>query len=51
MKKALPYIFLALLVIVALAVKRCNYGVGSWEPGKPADNVNRNRGLDRRVAF
>ncbi len=51
MKKALPYIFLALLVLVALVVKRCNNGVAKWQPTTPADNVNRNRGLDRRVGY
>jgi len=54
MKKSLPYIFLALLVIVALLIKRCNSSTGNQAgndkttiPGE----VNRNRGLDRRVGF
>ena len=54
MKKSLPYIFLALLVIVALVVKRCMRGTGSWtntNSTTPIGEVNRNRGLDRRVSF
>lgn len=55
-KKALPYIFLAVLIIAALLVKRCNNNgstTGRTDTDGPAntDNINRNRGLDRRVAF
>ncbi|MEO5591567.1 MAG: DUF4258 domain-containing protein [Chitinophagaceae bacterium] len=48
MKKALPYIFLGLMVIAALAIKRCN-NIGSGP--STTDNINRNNGLDRRVSF
>ena len=48
MKKALPYIFLGLVVIAALAIKRCN-NTGSGP--STTDNINRNNGLDRRVGF
>jgi len=54
MKKSLPYIFLALLVIVALVVKRYMRGTGSGTNTNittPIGDVNRNRGLDRRVSF
>ncbi|HTL07952.1 MAG TPA: DUF4258 domain-containing protein [Chitinophagaceae bacterium] len=56
MKKALPYIFLAVLVIVALLIKRCNNtppgrSVAPSTTRKDDENVNRNRGLDRRVRF
>jgi hypothetical protein len=55
-KKALPYIFLAVLIVAALLIKRCNNNGNSTrrtDKDGPAntDNVNRNRGLDRRVAF
>jgi len=53
MKKALPYVFLVLLLLVAVLVKRCTGG-GSANRTRSAtnpDNVNRNRGLDRRVQF
>jgi Domain of unknown function (DUF4258) len=51
-KKILPYIFLALLVIAALAIKRCNAGnTTKTDPREKTDNVNRNNGLDRRVSF
>ncbi len=52
MKKALPYIFLAVLVVIALLVKRCNQGGPTTEnPSRETVTVNRNRGLDRRVAY
>ena len=50
-KKALPYIFLAILVIAALLVKRCNKTGNTTNGPVNTDNVNRDRGLDRRVAF
>jgi hypothetical protein len=51
-KKALPYILLALLVITALAIKRCNSGTAAkTDPRVQTDNINRNNGLDRRVNF
>jgi Domain of unknown function (DUF4258) len=51
-KKALPYIFLALLVIAALAIKRCKTSSSTnTNPHEKTDNVNRNNGLDRRVSF
>jgi hypothetical protein len=51
-KKALPYILLALLVITALAIKRCNSGTAAkTDPREQTDNINRNNGLDRRVNF
>jgi len=49
-KKALPYIFLALLVVAALLIKRCNKGGGGTST-VTTDNINRNNGLDRRVSF
>ncbi len=55
-KKALPYIFLAVLIVAALLIKRCNNNSSTTkrtDTDGPAntDNINRNRGLDRRVAF
>lgn len=55
-KKALPYIFLAILIVAALLIKRCNNNGGTsrqTDTNDPVhtDNNNRNRGLDRRVAF
>jgi hypothetical protein len=55
-KKAFPYIFLAVLIIAALLIKRCNNTgptTRRTDTDGPAntDNINRNRGLDRRVAF
>jgi len=49
-RKALPYIFLALLVVAALLIKRCNKGGGGTNT-VTTDNINRNNGLDRRVSF
>jgi len=49
-RKALPYIFLALLVVAALLIKRCNKGGGGTST-VTTDNINRNNGLDRRVSF
>ena len=52
MKKVLPYIFLAVLVIAALAIKRCNNNSGDASTKRvTTDNINRNIGLDRRVDF
>jgi len=48
MKKALPYIFLAILVIAALFIRRWN---ATNKGPATTDNVNRNNGLDRRVGF
>ena len=48
MKKALPYIFLAILVIAALFIKRWN---NTRTGPATTDNVNRNNGLDRRIGF
>ena len=50
-KKALPYIFLAILVIAALLVKRCNKTGNTTNGPASTDNINRDRGLDRRVAY
>lgn len=50
-KKALPFIFLALLVVAALLIKRCNKGGGGGTSPVTTDNVDRNNGLDRRVGF
>ena len=50
--KALPYIFLAVLVVAALFIKRCNNGNTTGpRPNITTDNVNRNNGLDRRTEF
>lgn len=54
LKKALPYIFLAILVVLALMLKRCNRGGTVTDNNTTrtnTDNVNRNHGLDRRVSF
>jgi hypothetical protein len=55
MKKALPYILLAVLVIAALSLKRCNTGNSRSTKNdnrqKTTDNADRNHGLDRRVSF
>jgi hypothetical protein len=50
MKKALPYIFLIILVIAALLIKRHKNTTENDSP-TITDNVNRNKGLDRRVHF
>jgi hypothetical protein len=50
MKKALPYIFLAILVIAALLIKRHDNTTEN-DSTTTTDNVNRNNGLDRRVRF
>ena len=49
--KALPYIFLAVLVIAAIFIKRCNNGKTSHGPTVTTGNTDRNNGLDRRVSF
>ncbi len=49
-KKALPYIFLAVLVVAAIFIRRCK-GSGNQTNTITTDNVNRDRGLDRRVSF
>jgi hypothetical protein len=59
MKKAAPYILLAVLVVIALLVRRCNDSHA--EPKKTTrdqrrDNDNtaaadRNRGFDRRISY
>ena len=50
MKKALPYIFLAILVVAALLIKRHNNTTEN-DSTTTKDDVNRNNGLDRRVRF
>ena len=51
MKKTLPYIFLVILVIAALLIKRHNNTIGN-DTTTPTGDVNRNNnGLDRRVSF
>jgi hypothetical protein len=56
MKKAAPYLLLAVLVLTALMLRRC----GSSVPQKPTvrnddrrdnNNTDRNRGFDRRVSY
>ena len=50
--KALPYIFLAVLVVAALFIKRCNNKTTNGpRPAITTDNVDRNNGLDRRTEF
>ena len=49
MKKAFPYILLALLAIAALFIKRCRNG--SHIKKAATDNIDRNNGLDRRLSF
>jgi hypothetical protein len=49
MKKAFPYILLALLAIAALLIKRCRNASHSKKTA--TDNVDRNNGLDRRLSF
>lgn len=54
MKKAAPYILLAILVIAALVLKKC--GRDTKETTRDtrrenADNVDRNRGFDRRTSY
>ncbi|MFT3935034.1 MAG: DUF4258 domain-containing protein [Chitinophagaceae bacterium] len=52
MKKALPYIFLGILVIAALTIKRCkNNNVSPSVITNPTQNTDRNNGLDRRVSY
>ncbi|MEO5685423.1 MAG: DUF4258 domain-containing protein [Chitinophagaceae bacterium] len=48
--KAIPYIFLAVLVVAALLVKRCSNTTVKDQP-TITDNINRNNGLDRRVSY
>jgi len=57
MKKAAPYILIALLAILALAVRTCRSsgrpGTGGKDGPRPAvtDNVDRNHGFDRRNSY
>ncbi|MBC7902866.1 MAG: DUF4258 domain-containing protein [Gemmatimonadaceae bacterium] len=52
MKKALPYILLIVLVVAALAIKRCTGESGAaTEKKTKTAKVNRNRGFDRRVSY
>ena len=50
MKKSLPYILLAIMIVAALLVKRCKRGSVNG-PSVTTDNVDRNNGLDRRLGF
>jgi hypothetical protein len=50
MNKALPYILLAVMIIAALAIKRCNNKHTSGK-GKLADGIDRNYALHRRSSF
>jgi hypothetical protein len=57
MKKAAPYIFLAILVVIALLVRKCNDNPGKTTTrDQQRDNnttgeVDRNRGFDRRASY
>jgi hypothetical protein len=52
MKKAWPYIFLVMLVVVALLIKRSgNTGGAKRAATTEGNDINRNSGLDRRVSF
>jgi Domain of unknown function (DUF4258) len=49
MKKAFPYILLAVLAITALLIKRCRNA--SHAKKTVTDTMDRNNGLDRRLSF
>jgi Domain of unknown function (DUF4258) len=53
MKKAAPYILLLVMLVAAIAIKRCN-NTGTVNPKPRKENtttVNRDRGFDRRVSY
>ncbi|MEP6748669.1 MAG: DUF4258 domain-containing protein [Bacteroidota bacterium] len=50
MKKAFPYILLAVLAIGAIFIKRCRNESGGNKKAT-TDNIDRNNGLDRRLSF
>ena len=50
MKKAFPYILLAIMIVAALFIKRCRNGKGTG-PSVTTHEVDRNNGLDRRTSF
>lgn len=49
MKKAFPYILLAVLAVAALLIKRCRNAPNSKKT--VTGNIDRNNGLDRRLSF
>jgi hypothetical protein len=49
MKKAFPYILLAVLAVAALLIKRCRNASGSKKTA--TDNIDRNTSFDRRLSF
>lgn len=62
LRKALPLLFVVLLALILLGVKRCNNSTGPVprpeaktenrrSPASPSSTVNRDRGFDRRVSY
>jgi Domain of unknown function (DUF4258) len=54
MKKALPYVMLAILVVAAISIRRCRQPVNPTVRNNnhvESDNTDRNHGFDRHISY